>query len=493
MTHPSPPLSHLVPHLAAHHVHVQTPLGRTLFRDLDVKLGHGDRVAIVGRNGSGKSTLLRVLMGDTPCVSGRVTCTGARLLVPQLEPAGLGLSPGQERRLRLDRAFAKQPNFLLLDEPSLDLDRVGVQWLVGALRRFPGACVVVSHDRRVLRLFDDFFVVAESGCHHHHGDFDSLLSALARQHEHNEHKYLQRLGHHIDKEAEHVRIERSRARQQAVGRVRELDRRSARARLNAKRSDARASFARRSHVQAKSLGAAREWVKALRRSLAVQLPLKVTFPALPAETHPLVDARRLAFDLPSGLAVPPIDLRLSRQRWALGGANGCGKSTLLRTLLGEHPKTHGTLRTALHKMGYIAQNAANWQHAECLLEYVCEGPLDLERAAAIVAAHHFPIALAERPLSSLSPGERVRAALLALCERRPLVEFLVLDEPTNHLDLMATTALERVLRAWPGGLLVVSHDREFLRNIGVTHDLHHTQHGWRLRSMASGETLAHMP
>jgi ATPase subunit of ABC transporter with duplicated ATPase domains len=88
-----------------------------------------------------------------------------------------------------------------------------------------------------------------------------------------------------------------------------------------------------------------------------------------------------------------------------------------------------------------------------------------------VAAHRFPAALAERPLASLSPGERVRAALIALAVRTPRVELLVLDEPTNHLDLLATAQLESLLRAWPGGLIVVSHDREFLNQIGIDHVL----------------------
>jgi ATPase subunit of ABC transporter with duplicated ATPase domains len=77
------------------------------------------------------------------------------------------------------------------------------------------------------------------------------------------------------------------------------------------------------------------------------------------------------------------------------------------------------------------------------------------------------VALAERPLASLSPGERVRAALIALAARTPRAELLVLDEPTNHLDLLATVQLEHVLRKWPGGLLVVSHDHEFLTQIGI--------------------------
>ncbi len=75
------------------------------------------------------------------------------------------------------------------------------------------------------------------------------------------------------------------------------------------------------------------------------------------------------------------------------------------------------------------------------------------------------------PLATLSPGERVRAALICLSQRRPAPELLVLDEPTQDLDFVGLAALEAVLAAWPGGLLVVSHDPEFLEAIGVSRTL----------------------
>jgi ATPase subunit of ABC transporter with duplicated ATPase domains len=79
--------------------------------------------------------------------------------------------------------------------------------------------------------------------------------------------------------------------------------------------------------------------------------------------------------------------------------------------------------------------------------------------------------LAERPLAILSPGERLRAALICLTRQAPAPELLVLDEPTQHLDFVGLAALEAVLAAWPGGLLVVSHDPEFLAAIGVSRTL----------------------
>jgi ATPase subunit of ABC transporter with duplicated ATPase domains len=111
---------------------------------------------------------------------------------------------------------------------------------------------------------------------------------------------------------------------------------------------------------------------------------------------------------------------------------------------------------------------------DTLLSRLCsEDPsLSPRGAAEILVAHRFPLALGGRPLRSLSPGERARAALICLFQRAPPVEVLVLDEPTYSLDLVGQRAMTAALRAWPGGLVVASHDRAFLAAIGVDVILH---------------------
>jgi ATPase subunit of ABC transporter with duplicated ATPase domains len=90
-----------------------------------------------------------------------------------------------------------------------------------------------------------------------------------------------------------------------------------------------------------------------------------------------------------------------------------------------------------------------------------------EDSAKLLLAHRFPLALSERSLRSLSPGERARAALICLFSRSPAVELLILDEPTFSLDLVGVQALTNALKLWPGGLVVASHDRRFLEEVGV--------------------------
>ena len=111
----------------------------------------------------------------------------------------------------------------------------------------------------------------------------------------------------------------------------------------------------------------------------------------------------------------------------------------------------------------------SWRCDESLITRLSEaGPAaTADGVAGVVVAHRFPLALATRPMRSLSPGERTRAALICLFERRPAVELLVLDEPTNGLDRVAVAALVDALRRWPGGLVVASHDAAFVAAVGV--------------------------
>jgi ATPase subunit of ABC transporter with duplicated ATPase domains len=163
------------------------------------------------------------------------------------------------------------------------------------------------------------------------------------------------------------------------------------------------------------------------------------------------------------------DLTLGRQRVALTGPNGAGKTTLLQIALGGRAPDTGSAWRDLSRIGSISQGAADWLRDDSLFALLQDGQAGAshEKLAQQLVAHRFPLALAERPLRSLSPGERTRAALICLFQRSPAVELLVLDEPTFSLDLIGQRALTRALLAWPGGLLVASHDRAFLAAINA--------------------------
>jgi ATPase subunit of ABC transporter with duplicated ATPase domains len=212
----------------------------------------------------------------------------------------------------------------------------------------------------------------------------------------------------------------------------------------------------------------RDWTAASRRALDVKLALELPVPVLPpAPDQPLLILRGVSANVAGRALFEGLDLTVSRNRVALVGPNGAGKTTLVEIVTRQRRPDSGFAHSDLSRIGYIAQGGGNWLLDCSLREHLLELSIPDADAARILVTHRFPLALAERPLRSLSPGERARAALIALFSRTPAVEVLVVDEPTFSLDLVGQRALEEVLRLWPGGLVVASHDREFLAGLGI--------------------------
>lgn len=141
-------------------------------------------------------------------------------------------------------------------------------------------------------------------------------------------------------------------------------------------------------------------------------------------------------------------------------------------LVGQRQAAQGRVVGDFLRIGLIEQGATNWESDRGLignLQAACDATLD--EVAEILVGHRFPFALAERPLKSLSPGERVRAALICLYHRSPAIELLVLDEPTVGLDFVGLGALRDALKSWPGALVLVSHDRDFVDSIDVCREI----------------------
>ncbi|HET6339261.1 MAG TPA: ATP-binding cassette domain-containing protein [Polyangiales bacterium] len=455
--------------LHAHGLVVQTPGGRPLFRDLTMILNRGDRVALVGRNGAGKSTLLEVLAGHSAADGGNLACYGERAFVPQSIEPDPAASPGEARRRRLQQALDTGADLLLLDEPTQDLDHASALWLADALQRWPDGLVVVSHDRRLLAEFYDFFVVAESGCHHFSGSCGELISALEQERAENERRYVSNLERLTAHEKRQFLVRQRRERKKNVGRIRELGRATPKIILNYKRSYAQEKQAKRNLIQRDRVESARAWAEATRRALAVDLPLATLLPALPEPSAiPLARLQHVTACIGERVIIDDLTLDLDRQRIAVRGPNGSGKSLLLELLAGTRPPDRGHASIEPHRIGYIAQNAANWRKDESLLQhlvYACHHTADA--AASCIHSHRFPFALAERPLASLSPGERLRAALICLLHRPSAPELLILDEPTNHLDFIGYDTLKELLSHWKGGLVVASHDEDFVHGLGL--------------------------
>ena len=434
---------------------------RVLFQELNLCLQE-ERVALVGRNGVGKSSLLSLLNGDGRASAGRVEQRGSVHMVPQILPMGDG-SPGERRREALRQARESSSQVLLLDEPTQDLDQESVDWLRWWLSRYRGGALVATHDQRLLKDFDHFFVMLESGCRYVSGAFEDLVKALEDDFHSSETRYLRRLNRLATEEERTLHLARRRRRKKQYGRARELDRATPRSTLNHKRSAAQESHGRIDQNRQRRLEEMREWTRTARRAMKVELPLELQMPDLPTCSEPVARLEGVSFEVAGRVLFQDLNLTLGRDRLAIVGANGSGKTTFLRVLLQQLKPTNGSVHTDLSRIGYIAQGGSNWMLSESLVEYLAGRVDDI---GARLTAFKFPLALAERPLKTLSSGERVRAALIGILAASAGPDILVLDEPIYSLDILGQHALGQALRAWPGGLVVASHHRDFLQSVG---------------------------
>ncbi|MCB9506907.1 MAG: ATP-binding cassette domain-containing protein [Myxococcales bacterium] len=484
-------------------------------------LERGDRVCLFGRNGEGKSTLMRIIggrlrpdggaadlesgatigaleqevpqgyagtvfdvviggLGDTSdrlrAYHAAVTAVAsdpspahvARLERAQaaLEAAGgwhidervetaitrLGLdgdavfetlSGGMRRRAFLAAALVQRPDVLLLDEPTNHLDVDAIEWLEEELRRYEGALLFVTHDRAFLRAVATRLVELDRGkLREFPADFDAYLEAKAHELE-VEATHDALFDKHLAAEERWIRTGIKARRTRNEGRVRALER---------LREERRQRRERRG-------------------------PARITVQAGDVSGADVIVARQVSFAFdPTTPLVKDLDLTLRRgDRLGLIGPNGVGKTTLLRLLLGELQPQSGTVTHGTRlQIGSYDQLRAALDPTKTLAEIIVEKgdtvEIDGRRRHVVGYLRDFAFDDAQvfGSVSVLSGGERNRL-LLARLFATP-ANVLVLDEPTNDLDIETLELLEQRLLEFPGTVLVVSHDREFLDNV-VTESL----------------------
>ena len=498
-----------MPLLALHGVDLGVG-GPLLLDGVDLALEPGERVALIGRNGAGKSTLLRLLAGTLPPDIGEVRRqNGVRVAdLPQEVPqdlagtvfevvagglGGLGallaefhrlgdadtfdadalaavqsrieaqrgwdadrraaavlarmgldgqadfgaLSGGMKRRVLLARALIAEPDLLLLDEPTNHLDLEAIEWLEGVLRDWRSCLVFVTHDRRFLRALATRIVEIDRGrLISSPGDWDEYQRRRDER-LHAEAQENARFDKLLEQEETWIRQGIKARRVRDAGRVRRLE--------------------------------------VMRRERAARRDLPGEARIDPAQAgasgRKVIEARGVRFAHGARLVVDELDLTVWRgDRIGLVGPNGSGKTTLIRLLLGEIAPQAGEVRrgTGL-ELAYFDQYRTTLREDWSALDNVAEGRESIEvggkrkHVLGYLQDFLFTPERARAPITRLSGGERNRL-LLAKLFAQP-ANLLVMDEPTNDLDVETLELLEELLADWPGTLLLVSHDREFLDRV----------------------------
>ena len=480
--------------LAAHEITAHRGADAILER-VSLAVTPGSRIGVVGPNGRGKTTLLRALAGLEEVDAGSVSRNPPELRVgylPQERDVRLGesvleffarradeqptkkfqarigaalrrvdlevsldrevaqFSGGERSRAALASILLSRFDVYLLDEPTNDLDFVGLELLERFINGLDGGVVLVSHDRAFLDRTVRTIVELEAGTqrvHHYSGGWREYEAA--REHT--------RAGH--EKAFREWREERARFSKLHA------DRRE-QARVGGKQANRRATHA----LMSKTRAAARR-VERLDRDRVEKpwQPWELQLDLAPeGRSGDLVVELRGAVIERDGFRLGPIDLHVGwGERVSIAGPNGSGKSTLIEGLLGRLPLVNGTRRVGPSVVfGEIGQARELFASDEPLLTLFCSATdMPPEETRTLLAKFDLFATHVLRPARSLSPGERTRAELAVQAARG--AGCLVLDEPTNHLDLPAVEELERALGAFDGTLLLVTHDRRFLERVGV--------------------------
>lgn len=391
------------------------------------------------------------------------------------------LSGGWQMRSDLAIALLQETDILILDEPTNFLDLLGIMWLQKYLESMedrsdkPPTLILVSHDRDFTSLCTDLLLLKDKGLTYFHGDIATYESSQSERR-----VYLTRMKEAKDKQKAH--IEKSIAANMKAGKANDDQNKIRQAKSRQKKLDDRWGM----EVSAKGgrFKLNRDFVGygfSKRQEIEIpqgERPVVLSLPEPPDLRFPgsLISLEKVAFKYSSKtpLIIDDINLNIGMgDRIGILGLNGSGKSTLIKVLVGQSRPTSGTVTTHPRlKLGYYSQHAVDDLRrlgeseptltALSLLTRDVDGALEDGDLRGLLGELGLPGRIAsDVPVAKLSGGQLVRCELARLFWRRP--HCLILDEVTTHLDYETVTALREALSDWEGAVVLVSHDRWFMR------------------------------
>ena len=510
------------------------PNKEVLFEDLNFTVNKQQKIALIGNNGIGKSTLLKIISGQLTLSEGQLFCASAPYYIPQiLDPynvlsiaqalgvsqklnafqeildgqlttqnmellnddwtiedrihvalADVGLSNidlakkigmlsgGQKTKVFLAGIFIREPEIVLLDEPSNHLDSQGRAWLYDFVERTNKTLVVVSHDRQLLSHLSTTVEFTKKGLTMYGGNYDfyhqqKSISQQALDQELQQHQKELNKAKNIERDS----LERQ-AKLNARGKRKQQQAGVPKIMINVLKNKAQGSSSKLKSVHQDKITSIKNNLTTLRKDLAEENQIKFNFEQSNLHQGKIlfeaIDLNFLINSLP--LWNPPLSFQIKHgDRFAITGSNGSGKTTLLNILLGEFKPIQGKLiswpLTSLYvdqEYSLLHSDLSVYEMAQSfnttgLLEH--EIKIRLDRFL-------FKKGRWDDPCYFLSGGERMRLLICILTILNKAPDLIILDEPTNNIDLQNVSILTNAINNFHGTLLIVSHDQQFL------HDLH---------------------
>ena len=392
------------------------------------------------------------------------------------QPLGT-LSGGQKAKVFLAGLSLHQPPFILLDEPGNHLDGAGRELLHTYITSANATIVIVSHDRELLRRVSAIYELDQRGINIYGGNYD--FYTLAKQAEENARENAL---HSKEKELQKARA----TERETMERQQRLDARGQRKQekagmprimMNTMRNNAENSTARAKETHAAKTGNLARELSELRSAIPAMDRMKLNFDESDLRTgKTLYAASGINFRYGYEWLWPaPLDVHISSgDRIAVTGNNGTGKSTLVKIILGQIEPQHGAHNRSSFRHVYIDQDYSLLANSLTVFQqaqlYNDSGLQEHEIKSKLT---HFLFGKDSwhKPCSALSGGERMKLALCCLTISRQAPHMIVLDEPTNNLDIRNVEILTAAVRSYQGTVIAISHDRQFLHEVGITREI----------------------
>ncbi|PIP56748.1 hypothetical protein COX05_01435 [candidate division WWE3 bacterium CG22_combo_CG10-13_8_21_14_all_39_12] len=456
--------------------------GHTLLEDISVTIGKHNVIGLIGPNGCGKSTLFNLILKRIKSESGTISLQNERIgFVPQEFDFGdvktfgewktstipdpkkqfrleailsrlslnphpnntqeLGtLSEGQKLKLKLAEALAHEPTLLLMDEPTNHLDIEGILWLETFINTLDASILMISHDRRFLdKCVNRIFEIDEKKLHVFEGNYSNYREQKVSWVEKRNLQYKMQ-----EKKRAQLETLIESARGIKDGKQRGKALRAARKRRDREVSKNEISAYDQYGIKGLNVEGNTHSSKLMLRldNVSKTFGKKTVFNDLTFEMR-------------------------GKERVWLYGPNGAGKSTLVNIITNTITPTTGIVTMGENvTWGYFKQNQEHLPLNDTAYEYIRKFMIMTDhQARSFLGKLSFSGEYLDRKLRDMSPGERARLSFGLFTTKE--YDLLILDEPTNHLDVWTKETIEKSLATYDGSLLLISHDRMFVQNVGV--------------------------
>lgn len=519
--------------IAINNLNYSLPNGQHIFNNL-VYTFAAEKIGLIGKNGIGKSTLLKLITGEFAPNSGSVNIIGkvaycpqnysiyaeqtiAEILAiqPKLEALDRiiqgssniidfeildedwnirervneqlskfelrldlmrkidSLSGGEITRLMLAKQFISNPDFIILDEPTNNLDLKSRNLLYKAVAEWSGGLLIVSHDRQLLNLMDKIVAITALGIKTYGGNFNAYVEqktleqdAVARQLE-DAKKQINKISASVQKTLE------QHAKRQAMGNKLRKKGGQPKILLNAMANRSSKTQSAMAIQKEHLITDAQKKLVAAKERVEINPEIKISIPKTFVPENKLVlQIKNLTFGHEKQEPIiNDFDLTIQgAERIAITGDNGSGKTTLLKLIIGELKPKSGNIIWGINQVRYLDQRVNLLDPNTSVLDNFRNFNPDVteNNARTFLAQFLFRNVTALKLVKDLSGGEKLRALLACILMAKDPPQLLILDEPTNHLDFESIASIESALKNYQGAILVVSHDEQFINNIGIT-------------------------